>query len=232
MKKPVVDYRKLRWSTRNDPEFSHVRLLWGWIGYFILFFLTEKLIPYDKCHLIHTKLDDLIPFCEYFVIPYYSWYALCFFSLLYFVLYDVDRFKQLQVFIMITQLLAMLCYIFFPSRQDLRPEVFPRENFFTWVISGLYAFDTNTGVCPSLHVAYSLGIGSVWLKYEGSSRVWKIFLVVWIITICLATAFIKQHSVMDGLAAIPVGIVAEIFTFHVIKYKKVPDNYILPGGKS
>ena len=31
MKKPMVDYRQFRLSKLNTPEFSHLKLLGGWI---------------------------------------------------------------------------------------------------------------------------------------------------------------------------------------------------------
>lgn len=80
MKKPVVDYREFRLSRINEPRFAHLKLLLGWVGYFALYFLTENLIPARSCHVIHSALDDMIPFCEYFVVPYVGWYALIVFS--------------------------------------------------------------------------------------------------------------------------------------------------------
>lgn len=215
MKKPVVDYREFRLSKLRDPQFSHLLLLLGWVGYFALFFLTENLIPAEKCTPVHMWLDDWIPFCEYFIIPYVFWYVLIVFSLGWFALYHVENFKRLQTYIMITQACAMLIYIFFPNRQDLRPEVFPRDNFFTDIIAFLYAFDTNTGVCPSLHVAYSMGIASVWLKEKQAWGWWKAFVVVAVALICLSTMFIKQHSAADFFAALPVCLLAEILVFRV-----------------
>lgn len=214
MKKPVVDYRQFRLGKLNDPQFSHLKLLGGWIVYFILYFLTENLIPPEKCTPVHIWLDDVIPFCEWFLIPYVLWYVLIVFSLGYFALYNIDSFKKLSKYIIITQLVAMAIYILFPSRQDLRPEVFPRENFLTWCIGLIYSFDTSTGVCPSLHVAYSIGIASVWLREKGVKVVWKVLLVVLVILICLSTMFIKQHSVMDFFAALPLCALAEILVFH------------------
>ena len=76
MKKPMVDYRQFRFSKLNTPEFSHLKLLGGWIVYFILYFLTENLIPPERCHLVHSALDDLIPFHEGFAIPYCLWFLL------------------------------------------------------------------------------------------------------------------------------------------------------------
>ncbi len=210
---PVVDYRSFRFSRLNDPQFSHIKLLLGWVGYFTLYFLTENLIPPERCHPVYCALDDLVPFCEGFVVFYTSWFALIVFSLLVFFLYDIQSFRDLSGFIIITQIVAMAVYIIWPSRQDLRPETFPRENVFTWVIGFLYSFDTPTGVCPSLHVAYSLGIGSVWLKKKDASPLWKVVLVLWLTLICLSVMFVKQHSAVDVIAALPLGLLAELIIF-------------------
>ena len=220
MKKPMVDYREFRLSKLNEPQFSHLKLLLGWVGYFALYFLTENLIPAEKCRPVHMWLDDVIPFCEWFVIPYVFWYVLIVISLGYFLLYHVGRFKELQTYIIITQVLAMICYIAFPSRQDLRPTEFLNENFLTQIVNLLYTFDTNTGVCPSLHVAYSIGIASVWTKEKSAHPLWRAFVVFAAIMICLSTMFIKQHSAVDFFAAIPVCLIAEGFVYRDRYFKK------------
>ncbi len=209
MKTPVVDYRKLRLNNINTPEFRHLWLLLGWVGYFILYFVTENFIPPERCTPIHCGLDDLIPFCEYFAIFYCFWYALVFGSLLYFLLYDVEAFKKLQTYIIITQAVAMTIYILLPSRQDLRPEEFMRDNFFSRLMAFIYGFDTSTGVCPSLHAAYSFGIASVWRKKKDASAGFKAFIIITVVLICASVCFVKQHSALDVLAAIPLGVLAE-----------------------
>ena len=220
MRTPEVDYRKLRLSNIRSPEYRHLLLLLSWVGYFILYFLTENLIPAENCHPVHMWLDDLIPFCEWFLIPYVFWYVLIVISLGYFMLYNVDSFKRLQTYIIITQIFAMTCYILYPTRQDLRPAEFVNDNFLTHCVSFLYAFDTNTGVCLSLHVAYSLGIASVWTKEKASHPVWRGFVVFAVIMICLSTMFIKQHSAVDLLAAIPVCLIAEGFVYRDRYFRK------------
>ena len=130
-------------------------------------------------------------------------------SLAYTFFYNVESFKKLQVYIMITQAVAMLCYIVYPSVQDLRPEVFTRQNFFTWILGIIYSFDTPTGVCPSLHVAYSLGILSVALKDKDLSKWLKAVLTLFVLMVCLAVCFVKQHSSIDVVAALPVCLLAE-----------------------
>lgn len=213
MKKPVVDYRKFRISKLNTPEFSHLKYLLGWVGYFALYFLTENLIPISNCHTIYSPLDDMIPFCEYFVIPYVLWYVLIVISLIYFALYNTDSFKRLQSFIIITQVVAMVIYIVYPSKQELRPTEFANNNIFTYMISFLYSFDTNTGVFPSLHVAYSVGIASVWLKEKEVHPLGRAAVAVFCFLVCISTAFIKQHSILDAFGAIPVCILAEIIVY-------------------
>ena len=213
MKKPVVDYRKLRLSNLRSPEYSHVLLLLGWVGYFILYVLTENLIPPERCHVMHCWLDDVIPFSEYFLVFYAGWYLLVAASLAWFLFYDVDSFKKLQTYIIITQIIAVFFYIFFPSRQDLRPTEFARDNVFTKLMTIIYTVDTSTGVCPSLHVAYSLGIASTWLKKKDAPRALKVFITRFVCGICVSVSFVKQHSVLDILAALPVGLVAELIVF-------------------
>lgn len=220
MRKPVVDYRTFRLSKINEPQFKHLQYLLGWIGYFALYFLTENLIPYEKCYPVHCKLDDVIPFCEYFVIPYVGWYLLIVASLLYFMLYNPDNFKNLMKFIIVTQVVAMAIYIIFPNRQDLRPEVFERENIFTFIVGLLYQFDTSTNVCPSLHVAYSVGIASTWLKEKSASVPCKVMITVFCLLVCVSVAFVKQHSVVDIFVAIPVCLLAEWITFRHYYRKK------------
>ena len=221
MKKPVVDYRRLRLNNLNTPEFSHLKLLLGWVGYFTLYFLTENLIPAENCHVIHSTLDDMIPFNEFFVIFYVGWYVLIVISLGYFLLYSVQSLRNLQTYIIITQILAMAVYILYPSRQDLRPEVFPRENILTAIMGLIYRFDTSTGVLPSLHVAYSMGIASTWLREKSASPLVKTIITVFSLMVCISVAFVKQHSVLDIFAAIPVCLVAEWFVFWRKKKKRV-----------
>ena len=213
MRKPVVDYREFRLSRLNEPRFRHLKLLGGWLVYFALYFITENLIPASRCHVIHCALDDAIPFREGFAVFYCYWYVLLVVSLGYFLLYDVRSFKRLQVYIMITQAVAMTAYILYPSIQLLRPDSFERDNALTRLMAFIYAFDTPTGVCPSLHVAYSMGIASAWCHKRDTVWGWKALAVLSAVVIAASTAFVKQHSVVDILMAVPVGLLAEMQVF-------------------
>ncbi len=213
MKQPVVDYRQFRLSKLRSPEYSHLMLLAAWPVYFAAYFLTENLIPAEVCHVMWCPLDDWIPFCELFVIPYVGWYLLIAGSLLYFMLYNPKNFRRMMQYIIITQVVAVMVYILYPSRQDLRPAEFPRENLLTGLVGLLYAADTSTGVCPSLHVAYSLGIASTWMREKTVGWRAKAGILVFVILVCLSVMFIKQHSAVDLFAALPVCLLAEYLVF-------------------
>lgn len=197
----------------ENKSYKHLLLLLGWVWYLSMYVLTERLIPESSCHVVHSKVDDMIPFNEYFVIAYCFWYILIVGSLGYFLFTDVKSFVGLQKFIIATQVIAMIVYIAWPSVQYLRPETFPRDNFCTWLLGIIYTADTPTGVLPSLHVGYSLGIASTWVKKKDAKKGTKIFVVISVLIICVSVLFVKQHSFWDIVAAIPMCILAEIFAY-------------------
>lgn len=209
----MVNRSRSRFSKFSDLEFSILSLSLWWAIYFAVFYLTETCIPPERCFSVHIWLDDIIPFNEWFVIPYVLWYALIVYSLLYFLRRDVKRFRELQTYLIITQFCGLVSYILVPTRQDLRPMQFPRNNLLTDCVRFLYSIDTNTGVCPSMHVAWSVAMGSVWLKDQNSCASKKWLIGVLVVLICLSTMFIKQHSAVDVLAAFVVCLLAEIIVY-------------------
>ena len=225
MKHQLYDYSGFSLKRITEPRFRHALLLLGWVAYFSLYFITENLIPAEACTPIHCALDDLIPFNEFFVIFYVGWYFLVFCSLAYYFFTDVKSFSNLSKFIMVTQAVAMAWYILFPSRQDLRPTEFERQNFLTALMAFIYSFDTSTGVCPSLHVAYSLGILSVVMK-DSLARPWvKAAVAFFVFMVCVAVCFVKQHSAVDVFAALPVSLLAELLVFYKSYWKpRLPIN--------
>lgn len=111
-------------------------------------------------------------------------------------------------------------YLFFPTCQNLRPEAFVRNNLLTRFIELFYSFDTNTNVCPSLHVIGSVAaMFGLWDCKALQSVGWKIAATSIAVCISLSTVFMKQHSIMDVLAALPV-----CFFGWWIAYKILPNN--------
>ncbi len=213
IKRPAVDYRRLNLQTVKTEEFRHVLLLLYWPIYGLLFLFVERFFPVTQYHVMHCGLDDMIPFCEWFLIPYLFWFVYLIGMHLYTLFYDVDAFRHLMKYIIFTYTVTIVIYFLFPTCQHLRPDTFARDNLLTKLMAAIYQFDTDTNVCPSLHVIGSMAVLST-ACYSKTirSRAWKIGFGAVAFLICLSTMFLKQHSALDVLTAIPVCIIAEIFS--------------------
>lgn len=209
-----VDYRRFRFSKLNTPEFSHLKYLAFWPAFGLVFLTVERLWVRDSYYPVHCALDDLIPFCEFFLVPYLFWFVYLVGYHIYALLFDTESFKKLMRFIMVSYSAAVVIYILFPNCQQLRPASFARDNVFTRFLAGFYQFDTNTNVCPSIHVIGSLAVMSAaWNSRRFSTPGRRAVFAVLAALICVSTVFLKQHSVLDLLAALPICAAAYWFAF-------------------
>lgn len=226
MKKPTVDYRGFRLSRLREPGFRHLLWLLPWIPHTIMYFLTSHIFPKEAYTAVHCGLDDLIPFLEIFIVPYVTWYLLIAFTILYFMFYDAKRFVEFGKYLAVLEVIVISIYLIYPTRVDFQPTQFPRDNFFTDCVKLLYAIDEDGNACPSLHVAFSVAVISVWAKRKESRFVTKLLIWVFNILVCISTVFVKQHSALDFFWALPVCLVAEILVFGksywLPKFKKAP----------
>ena len=194
-------YRDFNFKNITSPKYRHLFLILFLPVYLTLFFLTEKYVT--PIYKVYTPLDDLIPVCEFFVIPYVLWYALLAFVSIYTLLFDIPSFKKFYIFLSVTCVITFATYIIFPNQQNLRPTEFMRDNIFVDVMKNLYSIDTNTNVCPSIHVIFSIGmLFAVWNSKHFSSALWRTVWIMITVSICLATVFLKQHSVVDIFAGV------------------------------
>ena len=210
---PVVDYRKLRLSNLTSPEFRHVLLLIYWPLYLLTFiFLEARPVSYT----IYSPLDDMIPFCEWFVIPYLGWMVALLCLSLYTLAYDIPAFKRFMHNLILTTIIAEICYLLWPNQQLLRVDLssLGRANPLTWVVSIIYTVDSNTNVCPSLHC---IGAFAVFFCSQSTKKfrtpAWTTFFAVFALMICASTVFIKQHSILDFFAALPVVLVGWLVVY-------------------
>ena len=209
MKSEFADYRRLRWHNLNSEEFRHLKLLLFWPVFAILFFLLERGGILHGYHLMHCALDDMIPFCEYFLIPYLFWFVYVIGMLVYTLFFDTEAFSGMMWFIIITYSVTLVIYFLFPSAQHLRPAIFPRHNLFSYILAHYYAFDTDTNVCPSIHVIGSFAaMFAAWHCKRFRALPWRLAFAAAAILISISTVFIKQHSVLDIAAALAICFIA------------------------
>lgn len=199
-------------KTHNKYRHALPLILYG-IIYMQWFTYLEKTVT-SHYHLIHLKPDDLIPFCEVFVIPYLLWFAYVAVVVLYFFFRDKDDYFRICTFLFTGMTVFLIVSTLWPNGHNLRPVVMPRDNVFTKLVSMLYRTDTPTNLWPSIHVYNSLGchfavMKSARLEKHKGIRTGSLILCV---SIILSTMFIKQHSVFDVttafiMAAVMYGIV-------------------------
>ena len=202
---PVVDYRHFRLSKLDAPDYRHLKLLLYWPVFGLSFFILERVWIRRSYTPVSCALDAAIPFCEVFLLPYLFWFVFLVAIHLYALLYDVEAFRRLMKFVIVSYTAAILIYAIFPNCQQLRPAAFPRDNALTRFLSEFYQFDTNTNVCPSLHVIGSAAVvACAWDSRHFHTPGWRTVFVVTAALISVSTVFLKQHSILDVVAAFPV----------------------------
>lgn len=189
----------------NWKACSHFRYLLFWPIFGLRYILIERFIIPAQYHEIFFPLDDIIPFCEGFLIPYLLWYVFFIGMHVYVCFRDAASFRRYTRYLIVAFSISTLTFLIFPTCQNLRPAEFPRENLLTGLVQLLYLADTNTNVCPSEHVIGSVGAFLAAVHTKNLRRPWVIavFAVVAFFT-SIATVFLKQHSVIDVFAALPV----------------------------
>lgn len=162
--------------------------------------------------VIHMPVDDYIPFCEVFVIPYLLWFVYVAAVVVYLFLNDKQEYYKACGFLCTGMTLFLMISTFWPNGHNLRPAVMPRDNAFTGLISMLWKTDTPTNLWPSIHVFNSMGahFGITHCQKLMTSK-WggriKIGSGVLASSIILSTMLIKQHSVFDVLTGLALGAV-------------------------
>lgn len=232
----MVDYRKFRFNKLNTPEFSHLKLLLFWPIYGLMFAFLERGLPWLAGlfgqEITYTSIfcpwDDLIPFNEFFIIPYYFWFVFLIGMLLYSALFEIPVFRKYMWFIILTYSITCLIYLVFPNMQELRPQTIEeigRDNFLVDIAFYLYNFDTNTNVCPSLHVIGSFAVFfAAWHSERFGKWYWRLIFGIATVLISISTVFLRQHSIIDVFAGLAVcAIVYPIVFLHKKKPKKLPD---------
>lgn len=150
-------------------------------------------------HVIHVALDDYIPFCEYFIIPYMLWFGYVAWGIGYFYRKNKNEYFRLCTMLFTGMTIFLIISTLYPNGHYLRPTTFERSNLFVWMVKWLYSTDTSTNLFPSIHVYNSIAVNiAVWhsgdFKHQKAVRYGSALLMI---SIILSTMFLKQHSVFD-----------------------------------
>ena len=229
--KPRVNYLQLRFKNLFT-KFKYLLPLLYWIIYGIGFAIVERVYPTVESCKYHMwcDWDNYIPFLEIFVIPYLLWFVFLVVAHVYTLLYDVELYKKLIKYIIITYTASLVIFFLFPNAfanpegTSLRPDVetLGRSNILLDFMKYFWAnVDTPTNVCPSLHVIGTMACMFTVLHSERlKNKIFKACIILVSISICVSTVFLRQHSVLDVFAAIPICVIAEYICFILPNQRK------------
>lgn len=201
MKKLFLKYRHI------IPVLIYMPLYLTW------FFRLEKTVT--SYRIIHTALDDRIPFIEAFVVPYYMWFFYVFACVAIAFFTDKNEYFKSLTFLITGMTIFLIVSTLWPNGHNLRPASMPRDNIFTSMVSALYKTDTPTNLWPSIHVYNSIGAHLCVARCKWSSeKKWlKNASLVLCISIIMSTMFIKQHSFFDVFTALVMSTVMALFVY-------------------
>ena len=197
---------------KRDNDYQY---LWFLPLYLLAFVIVERVNIGAEYHTIHMFMDDLIPFSEIFVIPYLSWHVVTVAMIIYLFRNDREVFRKMMQFFIVGAIMSFAAFLIYPSCHSLRPDSFERDNMLTWIVSMIYLIDTPTNVCPSMHVIGSMGLMfAAMYANEKLSIQAKTAMAVTVFFICVSTLFVKQHSIVDAVVALPVSFAAWGLSFN------------------
>lgn len=185
--------------------------------YLPIFFLEEKYLRTGYI-VSYLPLDDKIPFCEWFALAYYTWEPYLFFTAIFLFSRHREKFKDFMRFLGWSFFTVVIIYWLFPNGQNLRPTAFAHDNFCVDIVKWTYAKDTNTNVCPSLHVVGTMcAMFALWRARSPKHMGWQAVNIVVAVLICASTVFIKQHSILDVITGAGLSVL-----FYCIVYRWRP----------
>ena len=153
-----------------------------WVVYLIWFFWLDLTIT-DPKYIIHSRIDDRIPFNEWFIFPYCSWFLLLagVTALLWWC--DTQSYDKLCLTMFSGMTFCLILYMLLPNGLELRPtaEDVERSNIAMSILQLIWKADASVNVCPSIHCLHQqpsgkgppgpegagMGVGGADLRFHG-----------------------------------------------------------------
>lgn len=191
--------------------------------YILAFFIEERLIVSDY-YVSYLPIDDKIPFIVWFIYPYILWYLFLFCPGIFFAVKDKNEFKRYVTAICFSFFSVLAIYALIPNGQELRPSLEGLSGISVDILRMIYAADTNTNVCPSMHVIGCIIVVFAVFKSNYASKKARLPVVIGAFIISISTLFIKQHSILDLIIGVPYGIVCGMIAYPPKKVSSVSND--------
>lgn len=165
---------------------------------------------------IALTLDKKIPFVPIFIFPYIYWYVFILLGLVFILSKDRKRYLKALLSIYMGMCICYLFYYLYPveiSRPVVSNTTIPNR-----LVNIIYENDRPFNCFPSIHVLNTYII----MRFTNfkDNKKWFYYTSITGVLIILSTLFVKQHFILDGIAAITIGEVV------ISVSKKIKDKYI------
>ena len=158
---------------------------------------------------IALTIDKKIPFVSVFIFPYIYWYV--------FIL-SKDRKRYLKALFSIYMGMC-ICYLFYYLYPvEIYRPVIANTTISNRLVNIIYENDRPFNCFPSIHVLNTYIIMR-FTKFKDNKK-WFLYTRITGILIILSTLFVKQHFILDGIAAVIIGEIV------ILASKKIKDKYI------
>jgi membrane-associated phospholipid phosphatase len=153
-----------------------------------------------EVHTLITNFDDMVPFIDYFIVPYSLWYPFIILSLIYLCFKSRARYFKTIITIDIGLICCYIAYIVFQTTVP-RPELIG-DSIFIKLVRLTYFLDQPYNCFPSIHVLTSYLVMKGFYKGDIKNIAMKSLVYFMGNLIIISTLFVKQHVVADIIGAI------------------------------
>lgn len=150
-----------------------------------------------------TDLDRAVPFVKEFIIPYMLWYPFIILCLVYFCFKDKKVYLSSIISLASGTIISYVIYYVFQTHVP-RP-VLTGNDIFTKLVAFIYSTDKPFNCFPSLHVLNSYIMIKGASSCANKNKKASILISFMSILIIISTQLIKQHVILDAVAAVVLG---------------------------
>jgi membrane-associated phospholipid phosphatase len=154
-------------------------------------------------HNLGTKVDNIIPFIRFFIVPYNLWYPFIIISLLFLCFKDRKTFFKTIISIDLGLISCYIIYLIFQTTVP-RPDIIS-EDTFSKLVHLTYSLDKPYNCFPSIHVLTCYLVMKSFYKSAIDGLLTKISVFFIGNIIIISTLFVKQHVILDIIGGIALG---------------------------
>lgn len=179
--------------------------IWITLGFLLTidlltFYATRPLLPYLPAHSLSTPLDELIPLRPAWVTIYFLSFLSWILTIVWILAESKRHAYRLCGVYSIIMLVSLICFLAYPVTIQ-RPEI-TDGGFFNGWMRFLYAVDSPTNLCPSLHVVISYICWRCTMDCRKIPKWYQWFNLFFLILVCFSILLVKQHFVLDIVVAV------------------------------